>query len=1173
MSTTSSYLESGALERLVNGESPVNVARREPADDLFGSRFEPNALGTSTRQMFVLLRQKINDLTALSLPTTSNKSNVSLESAVRDGYRQCVVFMCYLQDYVFRKFQTPHCCSCSLMSHTDEAGILLQQLRVLIKHVGCLSLTPLSAVEAAGSVSFMEGYSAGTKSWVSRVLFQLKLDIHWGVIEALFRLQLGRVGRQLMEVSNEFNVTVTGQMSELVKELILIAAKWKNSAAKPSIDFPPKHIQDMWVRIVHLIQWNAKQEHTAPFWSVVSEILTATFLSNSSGAGRVSSESISFCWWLLTKLAPLFWYDIKGNHQQNQHATVDSNWVFVLDLIKISFQGDNAADEQPNEMRLREYLCCLYSFCNHWAPSVDAVSLLWDVFSKRLNDHFVVPGNAIQELGVPNSPTALLEHTKRLLNHDVMRTLNSFHCFLRVMNRIIVATGVSGWKQMKGRFYSKFHRRKLLELTEMGLANFNSLFLVLASIGDTQDVGKKMIEFTGLVTSGKSVDMAKCLAVLRGQFALLLLCGEKQQDLKGIGESVVSTFHVWLTFCLEQPLGSSKRSALWKVMICYVENVQCVVIASRQLTNSEHVLLDVDLASFLVQCEKNELCRLLNCFSSILSHFVQIAMLEIDKDRANLAHMNSQHRAVLWQRLYPFIKTKSKDIHLPIAVARCVADVAVGFLRLVCHDGHQLGQPGTTFEAVAQGFATSDAVHVWTAVPFIRQALGDEVISLQICSSECIQSEIIHTWLRCVLTSCQSSGDTVATAAHLSEMEDLTEVIMQLPEMKEIFGQLRIDHSTEVATLNNVEQSLHCFVISVGKLHCQLVESPAAKKLGLQMLSYLGDLPKYLDPVLANPTSPTNSVKLVYDFCGLLVKYCHQIIYKAGQTGCLLPRLLNRLLPCVGKKAIPPAVESCRRRSVCMVGEQYHLFTDTWCKLDLQFLEGLACLFPDGFAKRKFREIFSQYFAEYLKKSVDGGSLAVFEPFKELLTMPSLVLESGSFVNEVRQVAIEIIRDHFLSLPRPPKELRPVLQFVQQLFKTSGVDQIARDTKCLLPSVLGCLLACEQRSQDNMLEGMKSLLTDLLEMMLRAARRHREILSKQMLLTILTAFLLSNTKLSGALVFRPLCLIAHLDQELALELLGKTRQAVNEIELSRGTGTDISLRTALEEFSKIVQNT
>ena len=37
--------------------------------------------------------------------------------------------------------------------------------------------------------------------------------------------------------------------------------------------------------------------------------------------------------------------------------------------------------------------------------------------------------------------------------------------------------------------------------------------------------------------------------------------------------------------------------------------------------------------------------------------------------------------------------------------------------------------------------------------------------------------------------------------------------------------------------------------------------------------------------------------------------------------------------------------------------------------LFLQFLKGLGCLFPDGFAMRKFREIFQQYFAESLKVS------------------------------------------------------------------------------------------------------------------------------------------------------------------------------------------------------------
>jgi hypothetical protein len=48
-----------------------------------------------------------------------------------------------------------------------------------------------------------------------------------------------------------------------------------------------------------------------------------------------------------------------------------------------------------------------------------------------------------------------------------------------------------------------------------------------------------------------------------------------------------------------------------------------------------------------------------------------------------------------------------------------------------------------------------------------------------------------------------------------------------------------------------------------------------------------------------------------------------------------------------------------------------------------------------------------------------------------------------------------------------------------------------------------------------------------------------------------------------ALVFRPLRFIAQLDQELAVELHPKAHQAVNEIELSRGTGTDISLRYLL----------
>ena len=79
----------------------------------------------------------------------------------------------------------------------------------------------------AGSIDYTDSYGVGTKSWVARVLFQLKLDIYWAVIEALFRMQLGGVRGKQLDISGTCDVTVAGQVAELVKELIFVAAKWK----------------------------------------------------------------------------------------------------------------------------------------------------------------------------------------------------------------------------------------------------------------------------------------------------------------------------------------------------------------------------------------------------------------------------------------------------------------------------------------------------------------------------------------------------------------------------------------------------------------------------------------------------------------------------------------------------------------------------------------------------------------------------------------------------------------------------------------------------------------------------------------------------------------------------------------------------------------------------------
>lgn len=52
----------------------------------------------------------------------------------------------------------------------------------------------------------------------------------------------------------------------------------------------------------------------------------------------------------------------------------------------------------------------------------------------------------------------------------------------------VVKTSNLEWRQMRGRIYSKFHGRKMSELSPVGLHNATSLFLTLASTTDIVDV-------------------------------------------------------------------------------------------------------------------------------------------------------------------------------------------------------------------------------------------------------------------------------------------------------------------------------------------------------------------------------------------------------------------------------------------------------------------------------------------------------------------------------------------------------------------------------------------------------------------------------------------------------------------------------------------------------------
>lgn len=53
----------------------------------------------------------------------------------------------------------------------------------------------------------------------------------------------------------------------------------------------------------------------------------------------------------------------------------------------------------------------------------------------------------------------------------------------------------SGWRQVRGRVYSRFHSRLMVELSSTGLHHAASLFLTLATVADPLDVVSHSFSF------------------------------------------------------------------------------------------------------------------------------------------------------------------------------------------------------------------------------------------------------------------------------------------------------------------------------------------------------------------------------------------------------------------------------------------------------------------------------------------------------------------------------------------------------------------------------------------------------------------------------------------------------------------------------------------------------
>lgn len=633
-----SYLASGALKRLILNLDPLPTNFEEDTVELFGFQWvTETALVYSCRELFHLFRQQIFNLESL-VQVSCDFGKIATLHAKADSIRQqCVVFLHYIKVFIFRCLKVQEAESHSRPAHPYEAleaqlpSMLVDELRGLLLYIGHLAALPSVTVGAFVNQNQMKLFPP---SWH---LLHLYLDTHWLVLEILHILgeKLKQVvyGRQFIGQAgdNLTNVSLFEEHCEhLFCDLICLSLnrfdKVMPSEALLISHCPCSCVKELWVLLIHLLDHRRKWSVADSFWNWLNKLLRTLF-EKSSDQRRSSvsltqaKDPLGFSWWISVHVASLYQIDRHG--VSDKMKQMESNWSFIEELLKRSVTvQDSILEEQ-----LRMHLHCCLTLCDFWEPNISVVTILWEYYSKNLNSSFSISWLPLKGLtNIIKSPLSMLTLVRNCCSDkqdpDLYKSSSSYIIFLCILAKVVKkamrTSGPHPWKQVKGRIYSKFHQKRMEELTEVGLQNFFSLFLLLAAVAEIEDVASHVLDLLRFL---RPASMSSHGALVwKGQMAFLLMYAQKNLDIGVWAEKLSCEFQEKAKeFLVSKNDEMVQRHALWTLLCIYIDGVQEVFETSSCLYPSHEHLLNDGFSMLLPACRESELRTVLNFLQAVLA--------------------------------------------------------------------------------------------------------------------------------------------------------------------------------------------------------------------------------------------------------------------------------------------------------------------------------------------------------------------------------------------------------------------------------------------------------------------------------------------------------------------------------------------------------------------------
>lgn len=1174
--SSDSYIGRGSLKRLLLRLAPAPADYEDDTVDIFGFPWvTETALVESTKLLFGLFRQKLLKLETLVQSSSHDFGQASsLHYEAEDLRQQCVLFLQYVKVFLYRYLE-PTCPLEEGPCHPYEEleaqlpSALLEELFGVTLFIGRLKDLPANIQSA---LTIQHQGKLFPPSWH---LLHLHLDIHWSVLEILHLLGQRMQGQvvyahQFVNLTGE-NLTNNSLFEEHLCNLLSDLtgmAMGKYSKVRPTEALTSHHYhctctKELWILLIHLLEHRSKVLHTQSFWNYMNKLLRS-LISGQPVAEQYGvlpthcKDPLGFTWWLVTHLAELGQYSRNGAFQNEKQ--LEDNWSFVGELLKSTCNRNPKRALQEDQIRMHVH-CCL-SLSLLWKPNNSTVTTLWEYYSKNLSGSFTVPWLGVSGLGsVSRTPLALMDQARsccspsplRSSGHtQLYRSANSFHIFLRVLALYLAQENAGGapWRQIKGRVYSKFHQRRMQELSEAGLMNFLLLFVVVARQAELEDVAGRACELLGLLPPDSPP--AQRSLVWRGQLALLLLFQERGLDVGAQASWLASSFSQTAREFYLKTTEPSRRLALWGPLGSYLEGVAEVFETSASLGLSEEKLLNEGFGLLLPACRQSELSSALGFLQIVLRELRRVHQRNVQPGHStcppgawlpppNASVGKDRHLAVaaaLWAHFFPFLRS----LRLSNTPPAQLADAAAGFTLLAFDlpsSAPQDLQPNP-IQSIMQCFSWDDMLHPLLVTRYLPHLLQNSELVYSVSSgcggsvSASAQTLSVRAWFRCVLQQHihknPDGTDSRAGRALEEQLSELTRLILRLPEVDSILQRAGMQPGAGSKLVPR--SALEMFIKAVGRVYSGLQVLSERSAMATRALDYTGDIMKYIKHYLVNK-SPQEGLLLAYWAVGCVVKHWSPLLAtsKAQQ---LLFNIVNGLLLPNSLSGLDKAL----RDSLSL------------------YLQGLSIATSmsqsqGAYLKKQLRDVISKYLDHFLPATPSVGAIANHPVL--LAACEATPTPRGA---ALRRSILQVISENFLHFKgnAPPSRLVTVLAFLLELLRRNNDSDPALLTMPL-PSLLHCLKLVNEPH-------VRRTSTEALQLVVERCSAAAGDAPCDQIVTVLQSFVEENEGLYDKQVYSVLETIAVLDSRVVQVLIPVLSLSLRNTEHKRGLGKNTTLRNA-----------